>query len=67
QGKRIVEQALPMEPDLCSSQRRDFFLVYMIYMPQNVEPGKYELILTMEDLCGNKFGSSKTDFEIKKQ
>ena len=66
-GERIVEQSLPMEPDICSSQRRDFFLVYMIYMPQNVPSGKYELILTMEDLCGNKFGSSKTEFEIKNQ
>jgi hypothetical protein len=66
QGKRLVEQSLPMEPDISSSQRRDFFLVYMIYMPASIAPGKYELILTMEDLCGNKFGSSKTEFEIKK-
>lgn len=66
QGKRVVEQALPMEPDLCSNQRRDFFLVYMIYMPPNIDQGKYELILTMEDLCGNKFGTSKTEFEVKK-
>lgn len=65
QGKRVLEQALPMEPDVCSNQRRDFFLVYMIYMPPNIDAGKYELILTMEDLCGNKFGSSKTEFEVK--
>jgi len=62
----VVEQALPMEPDVCNSQRRDFFLVYMIYMPPTIEPGKYELVLTMEDLCGNKFGTSKTEFEVKK-
>lgn len=66
QGKRIVEQILPMEPDVCSSQRRDYFLVYMIYMPPNIESGKYELVLSMEDLTGNKFGSSKSEFEIKK-
>lgn len=66
QGKRVLEQALPMEPDISSSQRRDFFLVYMIYMPANIAPGKYELILTMEDQCGDKFGSSKAEFEIKK-
>lgn len=66
QGKRVVEQALPMEPDLSSSQRRDFFLVYMIYMPANIAPGKYELVLTMEDQCGGKFGTSKVEFEIKK-
>lgn len=66
QGKRVFEQVLPMEPDISSSQRRDFFLVYMIYMPANIAPGKYELILTMEDQCGDKFGSSKAEFEIKK-
>lgn len=66
QGKRVVEQALPMEPDLCSNQRRDFFLVYMIFMPPSIDAGKYELILTMEDLHGNKFGTSKSEFEIKK-
>ena len=66
QGKRIVEQILPMEPDVCSSQRRDYFLVYMIYMPPNIESGKYELVLSMEDLTGNKFGTSKSEFEIKK-
>jgi hypothetical protein len=66
QGKRIVEQSLPMEPDVCASQRRDYFLVYMIYMPPNIESGKYELVLSMEDLTGNKFGTSKSEFEIKK-
>lgn len=66
QGKRIVEQILPMEPDICSSPRRDYFLVYMIYMPPNIESGKYELVLSMEDLTGNKFGTSKSEFEIKK-
>jgi hypothetical protein len=55
-----------MEPDVCASQRRDYFLVYMIYMPPNIESGKYELVLSMEDLTGNKFGTSKSEFEIKK-
>lgn len=66
QGKRILEQALPMAPDICEHQRRDHFLVYKIYMPASIPEGKYELQLTMEDLHGNKFAVSKTEFEIRK-
>jgi len=66
QGKRILEQALPMAPDICEHQRRDHFLVYKIYMPASMPEGKYELQLTMEDLHSNKFAVSKTEFEIRK-
>lgn len=66
QGKRILEQALPMAPDICEHQRRDHFLVYKIFMPASIPEGKYELQLTMEDLQGNKFAVSKTEFEIRK-
>lgn len=66
QGKRVLEQSLPMEPDICEHQRRDHFLVYKIFMPASIPEGKYELQLTMEDLHGNKFAVSKTEFEIRK-
>lgn len=66
QGKRVLEQSLPMEPDVCEHQRRDHFLVYKIFMPASIPVGKYELQLTMEDLHGNKFAVSKTEFEIRK-
>lgn len=66
QGKRVLEQTLPMEPDICEHQRRDHFLVYKIFMPASIPNGKYELQLTMEDLHGNKFAVSKTEFEIRK-
>jgi hypothetical protein len=55
-----------MEPDICEHQRRDHFLVYKIFMPASIPEGKYELQLTMEDLHGNKFAVSKTEFEIRK-
>ena len=66
QGKRLLEQALPTEPEVCEHRRRDHFLVYKIFMPASIENGKYELQLTMEDLHGNKFAVSKSEFEIRK-
>lgn len=65
-GKRIAEQILPMEPDICQNHRRDYFIVYKIYMPQQISPGPYKLRLTVEDMNARKFGQSTLDFQIKK-
>ncbi|AMV31008.1 hypothetical protein VN12_02755 [Pirellula sp. SH-Sr6A] len=65
-GKRIAEQILPMEPDVCQNHRRDYFIVYKIYMPQQISPGQYKLRLTVEDMNARKFGQSTLDFQIKK-
>lgn len=65
-GKRIAEQILPMEPDICQNHRRDYFIVYKIYMPQQISAGQYKLRLTVEDMNARKFGQSTLDFQIKK-
>ncbi|MEZ6074803.1 MAG: hypothetical protein R3C56_03735 [Pirellulaceae bacterium] len=64
-GRRIADQLLPMDSHLCRNQRRDYFIAYRIYMPQKVEPGKYQLKLTVEDMKGRKFGQSTLDFQIQ--
>lgn len=66
QGRRVAEQILPMEPEICQNHRRDYFMVYRIYMPQQIPPGSYQLKLTIEDMKGKKFGHSTADFEIRK-
>jgi hypothetical protein len=66
QKRKITEQLLPMEPELCQNQRRDYYIVYRIFMPQQIQPGKHELILTIEDMKGHKYGQSLVEFEIKK-
>jgi len=63
-GRRVADQLLPIDSHLCRNQRRDYFIAYRIYMPQNIEPGKYQLKLTIEDLKGRKFGQSSLDFQI---
>lgn len=65
-GNRITEQLLPMEPEVCQNHRRDYFIVYKIYMPQQIAPGNYQLRLNIEDRKSKKFGQSTVDFEIKK-
>jgi hypothetical protein len=66
QGRKIADQLLPMEPEICQNHRRDYFIVYKIYMPQNIATGNYQLRLTVEDMKAHKFGQSHVDFQIKK-
>jgi hypothetical protein len=66
QGQVIAEQILPMEPDICQNHRRDYFIVYKIYLPQQISPGAYKLRLTVEDMKARKFGQSSLDLQIKK-
>ncbi len=64
-GRRVADQLLPLDSHLCRNQRRDYFIAYRIYMPPKIEPGKYQLKLTVEDLKGRKFGQSNLDFQIQ--
>lgn len=66
QGRLVADQDLPMEPEICSNHRRDYFIVYRIYMPSQLAPGNYELRLTIHDKKGGKYGHSSAAFEIRK-
>jgi hypothetical protein len=65
-GKRIADQLLPMEKEVCKNHRRDYFIVYRIYMPMQIPPGSYQLRLTIEDMKAKKYGQSMLDFQIAK-
>ncbi len=66
QGRKVADQLLPMEPEICQNHRRDYFIVYKIYMPQQIVAGNYQLRLTVEDMKARKFGQNQLDFQIKK-
>ncbi len=66
QGRKVADQLLPMEPEICQNHRRDYFIVYKIYMPQQIVPGNYQLRLTVEDMKARKFGQNQLDFQVKK-
>ena len=63
-GVRIDDQPLPADQHVCHNQRRDYFIVYRIWVPKSVQPGRYKLKLTVEDLNGHKFGHSTLDFSV---
>lgn len=63
-GRRIADQILPEDTDLCARKRRDFYVAYEFHLPSTIEPGRYTLKLTIEDMKGHKFGQSSIDFEI---
>ncbi len=66
QGRKVADQLLPMEPEICQNHRRDYFIVYKIFMPQQIAAGNYQLRLTVEDMKAHKFGQSQLDFHVKK-
>jgi hypothetical protein len=63
-GRRVADQLLPMDQHVCRNQRRDYFIAYRMYMPQDIKTGRYTLKLTVEDMRGHKFGQTNVDFQI---
>jgi len=65
-GQRVADQVLPIESEICKNHRRDYFIVYRIYMPMQIVPGTYQFRLTIEDMKAKKFGQTMLDFQIVK-
>lgn len=69
-GKMVAERKLPLDRETCRNYRRDYFLAYRIYLPENMAPGKHRLELTVEDLKavdnakGAKFGTGVIEFTV---
>ena len=64
-GRRVSSQTLPEDRQVSKNWLRDYFVAYQMYLPDAIDPGRYQLRLTMEDLHGRKYGQSTLDFEIK--
>jgi hypothetical protein len=70
-GQIIAERKLPLDREVCRNYRRDYFLAYRIYMPDQISPGSYRLELTLEDLKargqfqGRKLGQATIEFAIR--
>ncbi|PHS00003.1 MAG: hypothetical protein COA78_24350 [Blastopirellula sp.] len=63
-GQRIDYRKFPEVKDTCSTQRRDFYVPYRLYIPENLTPGDYVLELTVRDVDSNKFGEASIDFTV---
>jgi hypothetical protein len=70
-GRIVAERQLPLDRETCRNYRRDYFLAYPMYLPDTIEPGRYRLELTVEDLKasgeyqGRKFGEGMIEFAIR--
>jgi hypothetical protein len=64
-GARIAEQEFPVSDDFCANPRRDFFILYHIWIPKQIAAGSYTLQLTIEDTQSNKIGQSTVQFKVR--
>ena len=51
-GNLVDERELPLDKEVCRNYRRDYFLAYLIYLPETISSGNYRLELTVEDKKG---------------
>ncbi|HBE68843.1 MAG TPA: hypothetical protein DDW52_11915 [Planctomycetaceae bacterium] len=63
-GAPVESQTLKGDRHVSKAARRDYFMVYRIWMPEPIEPGMYDLRLTIEDVNGRKYGQANIEFEI---
>lgn len=66
-GQRVDSQSLKEDRHVSRIPRRDYFMVYRIWMPTSIAPGDYTMRLTVEDVNGRKFGEASLDFKIASQ
>jgi hypothetical protein len=65
QGIRVTNVVLPRDKQLCRNRRRDYFIAYRLYLPDDIRPGEYSLRLTIEDVKGKKSNQAAIDFRIR--
>jgi len=64
-GQRVADHTFTTTEEYCQNTRRDFFIGYHLRMPKRINPGKYTLQMTIEDLKSQKVGQSTIEFTIK--
>ncbi|NLS90581.1 MAG: hypothetical protein GXX96_00155 [Planctomycetaceae bacterium] len=63
--QKVADHEFSTNDEYCKNARRDFFTVCEFRMPEKLQPGKYELRLTVADLNGDKAGESSITFHIR--
>jgi len=64
-GEIADENTFPATEDFCQTHRTDYYHSYRIDLPQNLAPGKYALVLTVEDELSGKSATTALDLTIR--
>ncbi|MFZ5830341.1 MAG: hypothetical protein ACOY3P_09640 [Planctomycetota bacterium] len=64
-GQRVAEHDFTVTEEHCQNPRRDFFIGYHLRLPKQINPGRYTLQLSIEDLKSQKIGQSSIAFTIR--
>jgi hypothetical protein len=64
-GQRVADHTFTTTEEYCQNTRHDFFIGYHLRMPKRINPGKYTLQMTIEDLKSQKVGQSTIELTIK--
>ncbi|MCR9294682.1 MAG: hypothetical protein NXI32_18345 [bacterium] len=64
QGRSVVKRDLPEDRDLCANRRSDFYIGYLLSLPDSIAAGPYKLQLSIEDIHGKKSGQAEVEFRI---
>lgn len=51
--------------DVCRNVRRDYFHSYEFTVPEDLEPGRYVLVLQVNDQLSGKYATSRVQFEVQ--
>jgi len=66
-GSLVDERELPLDKEVCRNYRRDYFLTYLIYLPDGLSSGNYRLELTVEDKKGSAAHQERTPNRSEKK
>ncbi len=64
-GKRVASSVLPLDKQVSTNRRHDYFIAYRVFLPEKIEAGHYTLQLTMQDVKGNKSNQADIEFWIR--
>ena len=63
-GRRIKNK-LPVAKEECRNRRHDYFISYVLTIPEDLPAGKYTLQLIVEDVIGPKSSQASIDFRVR--
>ena len=64
-NRRVAQVALPLDKQTCHNRRQDYFIAYLLHLPDDLADGDYTFVLTIEDVKGKKSNQAQADFRIR--